>query len=229
MLQIPSYIDTSGMRGVPIKHKWTSTDPIDRDNPKMWAALGKTSLRSMLLLAAGSAEWVAWRFDGLGDVQDNQRYVEAVFAGVIHPAYTIPWQWPKDGDPEGHVDAPLAECNRMLTRTYLNYNRLSLSAAQTCARVAQLAQHVIPKKKAFEDWFQESLKRLTKLHPQSKNDPLGPLVSCEALNPDFKYTPAQANDLVRDFLGKLEPKTNPYLRPAAAMTKEGFKGKPYTL
>lgn len=229
MLQIPKFVSVEELRSAPVKHKWTSTAPIDKDVPKLWSMFGKTSLRGMTLLAAGTAEWIAWRFEGLSKVASNLQFVEAVYAGLVDPAYVVPWQWPKGSDPTGPVDAPLAHANLLLSEVFEFYTINSTSAAQQGARLVQLAQHVLPVKKPFEDWFQSGLKRLAKLYPFDKADKRGVPIPREALDPEFPYKPALANDLLREFLRNLEPKGNPYLRSANDMAKQGFKGKPYTL
>jgi hypothetical protein len=229
VLPMPAYIAAAQVRAAPVKHKWTSSAPIDREAPKLWQAFNKTSKRSMLLLAAGTAEWVAWRFDGLTDVTDNLQFVEAAYAGVIDPAYVVRWHWPKGGDPKGAIAAPLAEANGILSEAVRLYEIGSMGVLQEGVREVLLAEHAVPKKKAFEDWFQAALKRLVKLYRFDTNDMKGPPVPREALDPAFAYDPKQATQLLRGFLQKLDPKANPYLRSAEDMIKTGFKGKPYTL
>src|SRR5213593_1576884 len=121
MLPMPAYIAAAGVRGAPIKHKWTSSDPIDREVPKLWQAFNKISKRSMLALAAGTAEWVAWRFDGVADVTDNLQFAEAAYAGIVDLAYVVRWQRPKGGDPTGPIDAPLAKGNWLLSEALRLY------------------------------------------------------------------------------------------------------------
>jgi hypothetical protein len=228
-LIIPKYIEAAMVRGVPVKHKWKSSEHFEKESPKLEAQLYETSFRGILGIAAGVAEWIAWRFDGLGNCQPTFQFIEAVWAGQIDPDYTIRWEWPTGVKVEGPIERPLAHANGLLGTIFGLFTILENGICQETVYLTQLARYVVPNKSAFDNWSKTILARLAQSHPHDDADERGPLIARQIVDPDFDYQPEQTTDLVRDFLAGLDYKNNPYLRSPEDMISLGFKGTPYSI
>jgi hypothetical protein len=83
---IPHYIQASGMLDQPIRYQWNDKNPMSicgHGESKFSREVGKISRRGLAALAAGFAEWVAWR---LKDHCDNRvlfEKIDAMWAAVI--------------------------------------------------------------------------------------------------------------------------------------------------
>src|SRR5262245_16388167 len=89
MLNIPSYIEASGVVGAPIKYKWNADDPdtFYTESDRIQASIAKTTTNGAVDLAAGCVEWVAWRMSKEVDVTLLLHAVEATWAALLDSRY----------------------------------------------------------------------------------------------------------------------------------------------
>lgn len=226
---IPDYIAKAHISGAPVRHTWKSDEHFIRDSPAMEKQFFATTFRGVAAIATGTAEWIVWRFEGLSESSDAKQYIEACWAGMINPLYRVEWRGKKEADITGPIEQPLAHCCALLDRVYHLATIKSNGAAGNAIYLAYLARHVMPKKAPFEDWLKFAFSRCAEMYPRSQADPLGPPVPREALDAHFSFDPTKAPALLSNFLERLDPSTNPYLRSADEMITLGFIGTPYKL
>ena len=228
-LTISDYIDQTGNVGAPVTHVWEGDglNYFARESPPLQGQFVLITFRGVAAIALGTAEWIAWRFEGVSPSVDLLDYIEACWAGLIDSLYRKEWNWPKDAKIEGPVDRPLAQTCYTLNEIMRLISVSSNGAASKSIYLIYLARHVLPRKPPFERWLKTTLTRMGELYDRDTIGPLGPPVPRQALDPAF--APKQAPELLRAFLAGLKPGVNPYLRTPDEMTALGFKGKPYTI
>lgn len=228
MLTIPRHIQHSAVAGAPITYKWGGTDAYNRDKPDLLFRFEDVSVRCVLALAAGISEWIVWRLDGLSSYRAPLLFIEAVWAGVIAPEYTLGWDWEREPPLKGPVERPLFHTCELLLDVFNHCDPDGAgSASQWSVYLTFLARHVMPGTKPFDTWLRAALERMAKLYPRQQDDPLGEPVSREALEVDRPFDKSQASALLDEFLKGLDPRRNPYLRPSKQMLVQGFRGTPY--
>lgn len=230
MLTIPEHIRASGVAGAPITYKWHGTDDYNRERPELMSRFQTTSIRGVLALASGIAEWIAWRLDELSSYHASLQFIEGVWAGQVAPEYLIGWDSEHEPDLEGPAERPLYHTCELLLKVY---NRCDADdtggASRWSVYLTYLARHVLPKPKTkvFDAWLVAALDRMAAAYPRRKSDPLGVPVPREALDIGVPFDPARSAELVGAFLAALDPALNPYLAPPKQMRADGFTGTPY--
>jgi hypothetical protein len=232
---IPHYIQASGMLDQPIRYKWNDKNPMSicgHGESKFSREVGKISRRGLAALAAGFAEWVAWR---LKDHCDNRvlfEKIDAMWAAVIDWHYMhlpdVPERTLSSKDWQGPECGPVYVAFDLLDEVFDSVSR-GMASSPYVGCLAQLVVHIAGKPKPFKDWYDQVLKRFVKLYPATKKDMVGPPVPREALDPSFDFKPSMAPEVLAKFLSSLDPKKNPFLRSPAEMREEGFEGTPYRL
>jgi hypothetical protein len=184
-----------------------------------------------LALSAGSAEWVAARWPRLAEPALLPE-IEAMWAGIIDWRYMYPPVsssiMPKGEDCQGPERGPI--CDAFLTLSnVIGRAQRSASTLAHCATLSQLAIHVLPDASGFKEWRRAVIERVTALYPRQKEDPIGPPIPREALDPNQQYQPEMAQELLARFLRGLDYRKNPLLRSPEDLRQQGFKGTPYAL
>jgi hypothetical protein len=217
----------------PVQYSWNPNDRLFyyREDPRFEKRLAAICNRGVVALSAACAEWVAARWPKLAEPVLLPE-VEAVWAGVVDwrflkPPVTAPnapqgeaWKTPEAG--------PVRDAFYSLADVVGRAQR-SASTLASCAVLSQLAIHVLPAADMFKEWRRAVVERLTNLYPRDKDSPIGPPIPREALDPQYPYEPALANDLLRKFINQLDPAGNPFLRAPQEMKDLGFEGTPYHL
>lgn len=243
MLQIPPHIEKIKFVGQPVDFEWIEdniTDYYNHLSKQLTHKLMQLSPRAGLALAAGMAEWVVWRLDGLEPYRDVADFAEACWASVIDPDYTI--EWSRQGKIlQGPVLGPQLIAARSLDKVFLGTWRRE-STIRNCQYLAFLCQHVWKRRKVFKEWLLFVFDRLAALYPISPvtqdyhemrgktgEEPFefGDIVPREAMDPDFTLDQGEVPNMLNAFLQGLNPDTNRFLRTPREMIDLGFKGTPY--
>jgi hypothetical protein len=237
----PKYIADTGIVGAPLKHKWTAeiaADLAEKENEKLESAVYKTHFKGQVALATAVAEWTIWRFADTFDQGMAQQRLDAMWASVIDPRYTAEPD-ELDAEDRGPIEGPASLTLDILGEVWLKYSELQPTIGENVVALASIARHVVPDKSAFEAWLKAVLQKRAKSYPMDLThyneatevyDPsYEKPVPREFFDPKASIDDAKARTLLAAFLKGLDPKKNPYLTAPSAMTKRGFKGKPYSL
>lgn len=237
----PGYIETAGIIGAKITHKWNleiNADLYEQSNSKLQNAIQKTHFKGKMAIAVALTEWTVWRLNKLIDIQDALHRIEAAWASVIDPAYTREVEDMEKED-EGPVDGPLNLAIGILDESYGKYSKVIATVGESVTACALVARHVCPNKKAFDTWLSASLKRMSELFPmdlshynraaKTYDNSYEQPMPREVFNPEFQYDEKQSTTLLNNFLQSLDLTRNPYLNSAEKMIAMGFKGTPYKL
>src|SRR5450432_2962623 len=101
MLQIPSYIESVGVRGSKPEFKASLSiidELLDTNVPLVDLAMDDAPERAKLAFGAAVTEWIAWRLDGVTDVTDLLNFAEAMWVANIDYRYAheIPHEPPEN-------------------------------------------------------------------------------------------------------------------------------------
>jgi len=189
----------------------------------MFERLDRLTNKANTGLTIAIGEWICERFSTLDPDPSPKEYLEAAWAGVVHPAY-CKYTETNDDDWRGPIRAPLA-----LTITLVNDALFGLGYDPHVARrvcwLYNLARHVLPDTRAFETWLEACARRMDQFHGQAVNAQggdeedlfadfpgQGAPVPREAFDPAFAYSPMDAPVLLDEFLRSLRPESNAFLR-----------------
>jgi len=235
MIIVPSTIRASGLCGAELDYEWdtdVSDDllyPPEGQLPRLAQAYWQCDQRTGFALALATAEWTAWRFDGIVDIGDVLRRIEAGYAALIDARYAdLPE--PDEPFPETLQDAhgPLKLARMLISRAYAYHLQGDRSVHAVGFSLALLALHLYARVPALEGWLERTLRRCNALHPPTDV----PLSSQRPVARSFFFAAADAPDStpadLRGFLAELKPADNRYLRGADSMCALGFAGTPYT-
>jgi len=241
MLQPPRFVQPAHAADGELLYPWDEwhvrdyymfTDP---DDFKRLDALTNKA-NTALTIAAG--EWICVRFAPLDADPIPLQFLEAAWAGIIHPAYceyteTVDDQW------RGPVRAPLA-VTIAIANDALFCLRDDPHVATRACWMRNLARHILSAPDRFDAWFDVCTERLARYHAKN-NDP-GALVSSvfddfpaqgvpvprEALDPAYPYDPVEAPQLLDRFLRSLDVSANRFLRsPLELRDVDDLPGPPY--
>jgi hypothetical protein len=233
VLAIPGFIEEAGVLN--------SRDPDDWDDGEvpLWMytederlahRIDKTCGRGVAGLSAGFAEWIAWRFSKDCDDPVLFHYIEAVWAAVVDWHYIRPVddvaETPLPEVWKGPVRGPLCTAFNLLEEI-VRGRAHSSSAYLTSSCLSKLASHVLPDPEPYKVWRRQAIRRLSVLYPRNEDDELDPPIPRAALDTRIPYTPASADDLIRDYLHGLDFRENPFLSRPEEMVRNGFQGTPY--
>jgi len=230
---IAPYIPLVDIADRPVGYVWNDRDPLFyyREDPRFENRIAKICVRGVVALSAGFAEWVAARWPRLAEPALLPE-IEAVWAGIIDWRYLRPPvsapNVPKGEACQGPERGPICDAFFSLANIVGRAQR-SASLVAHCAALSQLAIHVLPDATGFKEWRRAMIERLAALYPRQKDDPLGPPIPREALDPKYAYQTGMANELLTRFLQGLDTGQNPLLRSPEEMRQQGFKGTPYAL
>jgi hypothetical protein len=230
MLPIPAYIQSSGIaiRDVPYEwDEWRVKDYYMYVESKQFARLDLLTNKANTGLTIAAGEWICHRFSLLSQDPAPLQFLEAAWAGIIHPAYCI-YTETEDDEWRGPVREPLAVMIA-ITNDALFCLRDDPHVATRACWMYNLARHVLPSTGAFEAWFLACIARLEQHHTKAiehvtdETDLFddfpgqGAPVPRQAFDPGFDYLPSDAPRLLDAFLRSHAEDTNPYLRPTAEL------------
>jgi hypothetical protein len=241
MMELPDYLERKELKSR-VDYEWTrrignkfQAVP-GEDYPKLWDALEEISVRAAYALGVACSEWAVARLRHLADVSDALLRIEAAWAG------TIDWRYPTLPEPEtpstpagpDPIAEPLWLAQLFLTDLHTGYvkthNKVPNKAVRgTTLQLALLDKHIVPKAAGFDKWLTTSLRKAKAHYPATKASvekeaPVPP----DFFDPDFEWSEEAVAASQARFLATLSPSRNPYLRKAAEMKADGFKGEPYS-
>ncbi|MBZ4418139.1 hypothetical protein [Myxococcus sp. RHSTA-1-4] len=230
-LPVPAYLERSGVQDRNLRFSWDDNryerayTPLDK---AARARLERLSQRAILAFAIACAEWLFHRFRPVSIPAFLDDYIEAAWAAVVDARYANYYLEPRGDEWQGPDRKPLAVALMLLVDTIVrveNDDHPDIGALS----LANLAAHVMTDPKPFQEWRERVMSRLERLYPLNPRDTRGEPVPREALDPDFDLQPEMAPVLVGSFLGRLDPKANPFLRTPEEMRNLFFEGVPYKL
>ena len=239
-MKLPDYLPYDRL-AAPINYEWSRLianrfqgNPAE-DNPKLFKALHEISVRAAFSLGVACSEWAAARLQPHTDVSDLLLRIEAAWAA------TIDWRYaslPEPKSPKAPSPDPVAEAV-WLTALFLSYDHGFLvetykglknrGVRGSALRLALLVRHIAPKSAGFDKWLTASLMKAKEHYPAAEV-PIQQeaVVPPDFYDPKFKWSEQAVRESVTRFLSSLNPGRNKYLRKAAQMQADGFKGEPYT-
>jgi hypothetical protein len=250
----PRYVP-EGLSDEPIGFVWKgATAHIGPAPPsgKLLDVVADKTTCATISIVVGIAYWSAWRLQRHAPTEELVDLAEAAFA------YQVDWRYcNRDAAPPPDIpDKPpaisaIAKLTSFVRRSvdserYWNDYYQPIDEA---FHAAHIVNHILPKahQKTFGAWLKAVSDRLAAIAPKPtgfreysefksdeeynawvaphRGEPLPP----EVLDPDFKYTAADREDLVGKFLKGLNPKKNRFLRTPETLLEMGFEGTPYKL
>jgi hypothetical protein len=206
------------LQAMPVAHAWDDGDPylsVGDPDPKVVQALRGVSQRAKKAFAIAAAEWVVFRFGKLSESPLPLYYVEASWAGLVKWKLCYLWD-PGHKDKDGPVRGPIDMTMRELTNCH---RALKLGEGEIhAATIDKIARHVIPDPASYLAWQKEALARLHALYPLNPDDPFGPLVPRQALDPGVplaEVAPDEAGPLLNAYVNGLDFDKNEFLNKAA--------------
>lgn len=230
---VPKVIMESRSIGHPIDFKWTKKkidqllDPVE-GTENLENTLMQINHKASIGLTAALLEWVYWRFTGYTQVtNDTQKRIEALWCSINNREQTNPLLF--DADLEipatGSVNGALWIALMNVRMIDLRYRKGSYFLQSELVGLVQLARHITPKKKKFDDWFSEVVAELIHLYPcpyrnseldetdeaiyDSSNEPV---ISREFFfDSEFQCTVEASENAIHNFIDNLDLKANPFL------------------
>jgi hypothetical protein len=235
-LRMPDPIRQAHVAGAPMQYPWDLdvSDAIayarDDEHQRLRRALWQTELRWAFGLLLATAEWVAWRYDGMVPLDDPLLRIEAGNAGLADPRYaSIPE--PGDDFPDDMQDAhgPLMLLRMLISDAWQAYVVADTAVYEHALSMAVLARHVLPNGKAFENWLSGTLARCARFAPRSKLPPeQQPAVARSFyFEGSAPWDAEAARHSTSSYLRALRPEHNPYLKRPEELTAQGWVGTPY--
>lgn len=233
-LPIPEYIEAAGILDPPLEHDWGEKIPesIYDEIPRLEGRISKLTDRATVTLAAGMAEWVAWRVSKYSDDPMLFNYIEAVYAANIDWNYIEPEDNPLENllraEWKGPARGPMRAAASILSEV-VDCAMDEEPASPETVSLSNLVEYVIPDLKPYRLWRNGVIDRLTALYPVNDDEPTGDPVPREVLDLRVDFKPKMSTNLLDQYLKNLDYKNNFYLRSPKQMIKSGFKGTPYQL
>lgn len=221
---IPSYIDSARIQGAPADYAW-GTDafrairyPLDTEHPRLAAAFGRVNQRAAMLLMAGLAQWIAWRWPAAEGTSDLLMRAQACIAGSLDLRLAHLTEVTEKLSPATD-EGPVQLARALLADAWKDYcSDDDWDAVNGWAfRMALLADYVVTNRLALEGWLSAALRRCAHQCPLV-DDPVSQqaLASPALLDPDAEASESALQVGIAQYLSSLSPQRNAYLRSAGA-------------
>lgn len=243
MLKPPPHLAAASQAAVPPQYawdEWRTKEYYMYVQPELFAELNLLTNKANTALTCGVGEWICARFNALEPDRAPLQFLEAAWAGIIHPGY-CEYTETTDDEWRGVIRAPLAVMIAIANDALFCLRDDPDVATRVCW-MRNLALHVLPADNAFDAWFEGCVRRLLPVHAKSleseseamKVDPFdevsgqGKPVPREALDLTRAYDPAAAPNLLDAYLSSLVVEANPFLRSAEELSRfSEFRHTPY--
>jgi hypothetical protein len=243
MLNPPPHLVAASQTAVPPQYawdEWRTKEYYMFVQPELFAELNQLTNKANTALTNGIGEWICARFKALEPDRVPLQFLEAAWAGVIHPAY-CEYTETTDDEWRGVIRAPLAVMIAIANDALFCLRDDPNVATRVCW-MRNLAKHVLPADSAFDAWFEACVRRLQPIHGKAQEAEAdstkvdlfdqfsgqGRPVPREALDLGRTYDPAAASGLLDTFLSSLVVQANPFLRSAEEIaTIPEFRHEPY--
>lgn len=240
MISIPAHVERAGIVTRELSYSWDEWN-VKRYymgiEPEQLLRLDALTNKANQGLTDAIGEWIWARFSVLEDDPIPLQFLEAAWAGMIHPAYCLYVETVDDAW-RGPVRGPLAVMIDVVNDALFFLAEDPRVAVRACW-LHKLARHVLPATDAFDAWFEACVTRLELYHTKVSDGGgeaglfpdfpgQGNPVPREAFDPSFPYDPRDAPGLLDVFLQSLRPSANLYLRdPVELMDVKDLPGKPH--
>ncbi len=209
----PRYIRVDQIAEKTIRHSWSDWDPFETlgdADPETVERLDKVSNRGITAFAIGCSEWVVYRPGMLTSDDTPSNYLEAFWAYVMGVTEAQPPET-DDEDWKGPIRGPINFALMMTLNTIICSEPEDGVPSTYAGLAARVALHVLSDERAFLDWQRSVLERLVRYFPRRTEDPDGPSVPREVLDPTVDLDTENVGRLIREFLSRLDPRRNPFL------------------
>lgn len=206
---------------------------------ELFTRLDKITNKANTGLTLAIGEWICFRFSRLSVDPVPLQFLQAAWAGSVHPAYCS-YVETNDDEWRGPVREPLAVVIAIANDALFCLRDDPNVATRVCW-MKNLAKHVLPETQLFEKWFEFTVQRLSQFHTKTveiKADQInlfeefpgqGKPVPREAFDPNYDYSPKLAPQLWDRFLKDLPAQNNPFLNNADILRDvSNMPAKPYT-
>ncbi|MCP2027163.1 hypothetical protein L1276_002307 [Flavobacterium sp. HSC-32F16] len=230
---VPKIISESKSIGHAINFKWTKKkidhllDPLE-GNDELEKILIQINHKASIGLSAALLEWVYWRFTGYTQtINDTQKRIEALWCSVNNREQTNPLLFDTNLDisASGSVNGALWIALMNVRMIDVLYRKGSYFLQHELVGLVLLARHITPKKKNFDEWFNQIITELVRLYPcPYKNEDLDEMaeavydsstepVICREFffDSEFKYSLEASENAIHNFIDNLDLKSNPFL------------------
>jgi len=213
--------------------EWNVAAAYQPANPELLERLGGLTHRAQVGLTIATAEWIAWRFEGLSDETMPLEYFEAAWAGNVDLAY-VEYLDTDDDEWRGPVLGPLNVALTIVIDGLFMADQSSNTAENPCW-AHNLASLVLPRIDEFARWHAEVLDRLERHYRAASEEVLfnqrsyahDPPIARETFSSDLPLVAGSAPELVDGYLRQLNPEANRFLRSPEELQEMGFEGVPY--
>lgn len=211
-LSTPHYIPVKQLVQEKIQHEWSDWDPYEKiaePDKNTLEALSKISNRALTAFSIGCAEWVTYRFSMVSTDKTPLDFLESCWVLVMGND-----DIQLEGLEESEWKGPIRGAIDLSLLTIVNaWNKAEFGSTEADgAFAAQLALLVIPPKALFLEWQEKVLQRLVSYYPRNADDPDGPPVAREILDPEVNFDVLQADLLINTFLHGVDFSSNPFLQ-----------------
>ena len=222
-------VEQSGVDRTEIRYTWddgADPDSFFQELDLVFVArLRPLQTRAVLAVSLGLLEWIIFRFRPFIVDEFPSQFTEASWAAMCNFRYLRPDlvdvdQW------EGPIRGVLRETLLMVYQV-LEATVSALEPELDCACIYKLAMHTVPESDQVKDWLDLVIPRLNQLYPRTEEDPVGPPVPRQFINPDDDPNSEEADYLLANFLAALDPGADPCLRRSDELLRIGFEGTPY--
>ena len=227
-LAAPKYIVDAGIQDNILRYEWDDwklEDIFESESRAYYDLMSGVSFRANIAFTNACGEWIIHRYNLLSSDPVPLQNMEAAWAGLIDPCYSVYWEPPDEewlGPIRGALSLAIIFSLEGIGDAY-QYTDPAVSSN----RASNLAEHIMSCPEPFQTWRERVVIRLQRMYPVDEDDPMGDVVPREALNPDFDFRLETTEQLVRAYLSNLVPAANPFLRTPEQMLKDGFQGPPY--
>jgi hypothetical protein len=230
---VPKVISEAKSIGHPINYKWTKKkinhflDPIE-GNEELEKTLMLINHKGCVGLTAALLEWIYWRFTGYTHAaNDIQKRIEALWCSINNREQTNPLLFDTNFDmpASGSVNGALWIALMNVRMIDVRYRKGSYFLQNELVGLILLANHITPKKKKFDDWFNQIITELLRSYPStyrnadldetdeavydSSNEP----AICREFffDAQFKHSVQASENALHNFIDNLDLKANPFL------------------
>ena len=235
---MPPYIRAATISDPVIRYVWDdtrATDDVAEVSEDLPDRARPLTVRAKIALGIGIYQWLIWRFAPVLSDPFPFQLEEAAWCANADLRYMAYFEIARE-DWLGPVRGPLWCAITWLVPMIFEADLKDSTWESGLVMLADLANHVLPRREPYQEWLEFCLQRLLTLYNQPAPDPFedlfnarreqrrGPLVAREVLNPEFDYHPEQAHGLLLRYLAGVSPGTNPLIRTPEAMREDGFSG-----
>lgn len=244
MLQRPAHIPAT-LAQAPLAFPWSNEISLALDNPenipaRIGDAVARINYKGRAALGLACIEWVAWRLQGLTDIDDLLARLEAAWASTAAVPYAGDLDYnsvSNDHGNPGDPDGPRQDALLRIQDLHFVFKKGRQQMVMAAGKCAVLANHVLPRDCGFEPWLQRVLPALAAIAPAGPpldrkikvvdHSAEAPVPRAWFESPTVPADPVAGRAAWDAFLRGLDPAANPYLVPAATLRAEGFPGEPY--